>query len=233
MNDYLNKGFTLLELSIVMVIIGLIIGGITVGQDLVRAAEIGAVVNEANKYKVAFNTFKLKYNAVPGDMDNAQSYWTSCIDAGADTCNGDGNGKVETSKETRRGWQHLSLSEIIPGQYTGFWNGGVTAGENYPGSIYGKDSVYDFTYTGTVNSHIVIWGKVRSDQGSARSSIIAQEYARIIEDKYDDGDPHRGHIRIARGEENVNNCVDSGGWNLGSLQSQTIDCYVYWVMKHY
>ena len=71
----MKNGFTLLELSIVMVIIGLIIGGITVGQDLIRSAELNSVVTDINKYKTAINTFNLKYNAMPGDMSNATSYW--------------------------------------------------------------------------------------------------------------------------------------------------------------
>ena len=62
-----NKGFTLIELSIVLVIIGLIVGGVLVGQDLIKAAEIRATVSQVEGYNSAVNTFRLKYNGLPGD----------------------------------------------------------------------------------------------------------------------------------------------------------------------
>ena len=105
-------GFTLLELSIVMVIIGLIIGGITVGQDMIRSAELNSVVSNFQKYQTAVNAFKLKYSALPGDMDNASSYWPTC-DATPANCDGDNDGLIQSELA----WLHLSLSEIIPGSY--------------------------------------------------------------------------------------------------------------------
>src|SRR3982751_930235 len=64
-----EKGFTLIELSIVLVIIGLIVGGVLVGQDLIRAAEVRATISQIEKYNTAVNTFRGKYNALPGDLN--------------------------------------------------------------------------------------------------------------------------------------------------------------------
>jgi len=107
----------------VLVIIGLIIGGITAGQELIRAAELNSVASDITKFKVANNTFKLKYNAMAGDMDNAQSYWPSCVDAPSNTCNGDNSGILESSSERIRFWQHLSLAGVLNGNYTGELSG--------------------------------------------------------------------------------------------------------------
>lgn len=67
-------GFTLVELSIVLVIIGLLIGGILVGRDLIKTAELRAYVSQLEKYSTAVNAFKLKYNCLPGDCASANSY---------------------------------------------------------------------------------------------------------------------------------------------------------------
>ena len=63
-----DTGFTLIELSIVLVIIGLIVGGIVAGKDMIRAAELRALLSQKDKFTSAVNIFKGKYNAVPGDM---------------------------------------------------------------------------------------------------------------------------------------------------------------------
>jgi prepilin-type N-terminal cleavage/methylation domain-containing protein len=90
-------GFTLIELSIVLVIIGLIVGGVLVGQDLIRAAEVRATIAQIEKYNTAVNTFRGKYNAVPGDLNAATATafgFTSRSATGA-AGQGDGNGVIE------------------------------------------------------------------------------------------------------------------------------------------
>jgi hypothetical protein len=58
-------------LSIVLVIIGLIVGGGLVGQNLIAAAEVRAQITQIEKYNSAVNTFRSKFNAIPGDMNVA------------------------------------------------------------------------------------------------------------------------------------------------------------------
>ena len=66
-----QEGFTLIELSIVIVIIGLIVAGVVGGQTLVLQAKIRSQISDFNKYKIAYNTFQLEYNAIPGDFNQA------------------------------------------------------------------------------------------------------------------------------------------------------------------
>ena len=72
----LKVGFTLIELSIVLVIIGLIIGGVLVGRDLISAAGVRAQISQIEKYQSAVNTFRGKYGYLPGDISDptAQQY---------------------------------------------------------------------------------------------------------------------------------------------------------------
>src|SRR5665213_3372659 len=68
-----RQGFTLIELSIVLVIIGLIVGGILVGRDMIEAAKVRATVSQYEKFITAANTFKLKYGDLPGDLTTAEA----------------------------------------------------------------------------------------------------------------------------------------------------------------
>ncbi len=137
----MKRAFSLVELSIVLVILGLLTGGILTGQNLIRAAELRAVTTEFQAFQSAVNTFRDKYFALPGDMRNATDFWGSEIAAncaydnttgstGTLTCNGNGNGRISnslpnTTNEAFRSWQHLANAGLIEGTYTG-----ATAGTN-------------------------------------------------------------------------------------------------------
>jgi prepilin-type N-terminal cleavage/methylation domain-containing protein len=125
-----HSGFTLIELSIVLVIIGLLVGGVMVGRDLIRQATLRGVIAEYEQYIAAVNTFKLKFNTIPGDMPNATSFWgihvagVNCQltpSAGTATCDGDGDGILEQfpsystarANEFFRFWHHLYNAGLI------------------------------------------------------------------------------------------------------------------------
>jgi len=137
-------GFTMIELAIVIIVIGLLVGGIVVGQNMIRGAQLQKISSELNKYRDATNAFKEKYQALPGDMYNATAQWgaaytnsnlamelTNCpaslSSANSLTCNGDGNGKIDypiNDLEYGLFWQHLSLAKMIDGKLSGRISGG-------------------------------------------------------------------------------------------------------------
>lgn len=137
------RGFTLIELSIVLVIIGLIVGGVLVGRDLIRTAQLNTIISEQGKFVSAINTFRGKYNQIPGDMNNATTFWgaaggsasdnytttcynttnTSISPGDSQTCNGNANGMIgcagAQSTDIMCGdegllvWQHLGNAGLI------------------------------------------------------------------------------------------------------------------------
>ncbi len=86
-----KAGFTLVELSIVLVIIGLLAGGVLLGKDLIQAAEVRQQISQLEKLETEINTFKIKYNCLPGDCSNATDFLGTTYD-GYGIFNGDGNG---------------------------------------------------------------------------------------------------------------------------------------------
>jgi prepilin-type N-terminal cleavage/methylation domain-containing protein len=112
-----NKAFTLVELSIVLLIIGLVIGGISAGSSLIQQAKIRTVISEYNNYTTAINTFKIQFNALPGDLNNATLLWASC-NASSWPCNGNGDGLISMGNENFQVWQHLSLAGVINYNWT-------------------------------------------------------------------------------------------------------------------
>jgi prepilin-type N-terminal cleavage/methylation domain-containing protein len=131
-----SDGFTLIELSIVLVIIGLLIGAILVGRDLIVAAQLRAVVSQVEKFTSATNTFKSKYNCLPGDcMAVTAAAYAFAARAGT-TNQGDGNGFIEGSatglggqgacSESLLFWNDLSTAGLIDGHYIGV-DGSVAA----------------------------------------------------------------------------------------------------------
>lgn len=132
------QGFSLIELSITLVIVGLLLGGIMMGRHLLRAAEIKSLFKEVSAYQDSVELFQDKYGYMPGDMPNATELWGAldggdgvgfdCTDtgnvAGKETCNGSGDGRIAPWNvgemwERFLVWKHLSNSGILEGAYTG------------------------------------------------------------------------------------------------------------------
>lgn len=176
-------GFSLIELSIVLVILGLLTGGILGGQALIRAAELRAVPTEYSRWVSATQAFRDKYFTLPGDMPNATAFWgaepigncttsSTVASTTSATCNGNGNGEVadggQVSVESWRFWQHLANAGLIEGTFSGAnhvtTQGHINPGVNVPRSKVDNSAGWD----------IRAWGQ-QTVAGSAPSGGILFE----------------------------------------------------------
>src|ERR1700722_6343740 len=116
-------GFTLIEMSIVLVIIGLVVGGVLVGQDLIRAAYVRAQITQIEKFNSAANTFYGKYQALPGDLNQSVATTFGFAARGLQPGQGDGNGILMNGLG---GWQYGYCQGV--GEVMMFWVDLSTAG---------------------------------------------------------------------------------------------------------
>jgi len=114
----LNKkqgGFTLIEIAIVLVIIGLLLGGVLKGQELINTARVRALNNSVDGITAAWFSFQDRYRAFPGDYLDAKSK----VNLPGAPAGGDGDGIVENEAERGLVWKHLEAAGYITGGYSG------------------------------------------------------------------------------------------------------------------
>ena len=126
-----QQGFTLVELSIVLVIIGLIVGGVLAGQALISAAKIRAQMTQLDQFDAGINAFRAKFDCIPGDCNLASGVADSSGVAITATNAGDGNGVIDysagwtnhagtasTISESNMAWVEMQAIGVVSGTYT-------------------------------------------------------------------------------------------------------------------
>jgi prepilin-type N-terminal cleavage/methylation domain-containing protein len=220
-----KHAFSLVELSIVLVILGLLIGGILSGQALIKAAELRSIHTDVSRYITSTQTFRDKYFALPGDMTNATSFWNTdvagCPNGGGSTgvCNGDGNGRIGyqmNNCENQEFWRHLAHAGLVEGSFIPLTAGSCYAmnviGTTIARSRFSKTAIGAY-YLGSITSGAVwpgngfytadysnafIVGGVNSVNYMNLESTLSTEDAWNIDTKMDDGSPDSGTVYSMR-----------------------------------
>lgn len=240
-----NLGFTLIELSIVLVIIGLLVGGVLVGRDLISAAEIRSQINQIENYKSSVNAFKLKYGYLPGDIPDPTASSFGFITRGQYKGQGDGDeiiqgtygvngsalGTMQLSGETTVFWRDLSFIKMISGSFiTASFN--PLPGTTTPTSSPSFDYLFPRARIGNGN-YIYAWsGGLSGNNNSFGLSALTSEtwgnsirsgvgltvqQAYIIDQKIDDALPQAGKVTATYANFN------SGWWAAGGGVAGTAD----------
>lgn len=239
------QAFTFIELAIVLVIIGLLLGGVVAFQSYSNNARIATMMNESKILISAFSQFQTRYGAPPGDMSTASTSWTG---AG----NGDGNGIIRAGAvlaplERYYAFQHLALAGFIQGTYTGAvnGNGGATAGVNVVGGsvdqsafifdhpdaadgLVSSDSLY---FDGFYGNILRIAGLNGNSNDIPALGILTPKDALTLDLKYDDGQPGLGNIKTPKASA-LANCASSDATNATYVTTNdNKTCYFFFNMQ--
>ncbi|HIJ84569.1 MAG: hypothetical protein HW380_283 [Magnetococcales bacterium] len=244
-----DKGFTLIEIAIVVVIIGLLLGGVLKGQEMIRNARAHNVADQGNAVKAAVLGFSDRYRALPGDYGAA---FTNIPGLTGTSQNGDGNSRIgfndsavagvpeEANRLREMGltWLHLARSGFISGNFLGTpfaatdeaaWNCPVDAclanAFNGPMVI-----VYDDEQTGLND----VANKAKSNQLWSGKGLPV-EIISELDRKVDDGQPGSGGFRVGDGFVKATGgvghlCADDGSDTLGVAPTMA-DTGTSWPMR--
>lgn len=183
-----QSGFTLIEIAIVLVIIGLLLGGVLKGQELITSARVRNLISTQDGVKAAFFGFQDRFRALPGD------YAAAMNNINGATVNGDGDGQIELAgagtavREDIAVWEHLSRAGFINGSYT--YAAAPTAATNAVNPYAAmmqviNDNIYADAVAPGARHNIKTGNQVPAE-------IIAE-----LDRKIDDGDALRGGFRFS------------------------------------
>lgn len=202
----MKNGFTLVELSIVLVIIGLLIGGILVGQSLIESAKIQGQIRQIQQYAIITKNFKDRFKQLPGDSDlfSPAGNNDGCFNEYSNAC----LGGLNLADEPMAFWKHISSSGLIDKDYSEvFGASGGVAGVNYPKAVFdnmaitvtnvgGSNPVFSVLGgSGLVNIYLYSAAKYTQTGGiSFPSPKPNVTLVAAIDLKIDDGVPLRGEF---------------------------------------
>src|SRR5882672_2306595 len=184
-----QAGFTLIEIAIVLVIIGLLLGGVLKGQELITSARVRNLISTQDGVKAAYFGFLDRFRALPGDYTAATTNINGVSTAACGGGNGNGNGRIETTNnENVLAWEHISKAGFINGTYT---CAATEDNTTSPVNPYGvrMQLIYDGAYG--------IAGAGATRHNLKTGPQIPVEIIAEVDRKIDDGAPYTGGFQFS------------------------------------
>lgn len=219
-----QRGFTLVEIAVVLVIIGLLLGGVLKGQELIASARVRNLSDQQAGIQSAYFGFIDRYRAVPGDMPAADA--DDAIGVTGST-GGNGDGKLEDPSvsgswtELNAVWEHLSKAGFIKGSYNGSTS--APTPDDAPVNVFNGVLVLarhdGYQDSGTPSDRLILH----------LGQNVPVDIARELDVKLDDGKPLTGSLRNATTGTAVyeaddgGNCVDATN-NIWDIDVDSQDC---------
>jgi prepilin-type N-terminal cleavage/methylation domain-containing protein len=224
-----EQGFTLVELAIVMIIIGLLIGGILKGQELINNARISSTISQIKGIDAAMSGFRDKFDAVPGDMKNADTRLPGCTASPCFVAGTNGDGRIDyafngaPSGEGLAAFPQMAVADLISGVAPSpTAANGLTWGGDFPAASIGGGFHIGFSNgnaalpneQGAVPANIrgghylALHSEAANGISAATSGVMDPQQAGRIDRKIDDGLADAGSV-LAAGTANCIQTVDS------------------------
>jgi prepilin-type N-terminal cleavage/methylation domain-containing protein len=203
-----QEGFSLIELAIALVVIGLILGGIFKGQELIERGRLQKTISQIAEYQIALTHFIEHYEALPGDFNLASATW------GQQALDGNQNGVVgghglERGSEAVGFWQHLFLAGLIQDSGRSAQGGEVHFGQGVPKSPLGGGFTVETDPEPDLKGLWMLLGQEAGNRGNG--PLLTPSQAMAIDKKLDNGDPLSGRIRAKEGTGvSSGHCVAKG-----------------------
>ncbi len=235
MNTNRSGGFTIVEIAIVLVVVGLLLGAVMKGQELINSARVRNIADSVSGIQAAYFGFMDRYRQVPGDWGEAAAKDAIGVDING---GGNDNGRIDNGtgdkwKEPNALWEQLAKAGFLQGEYKGDATEPDSTNKLAPLNPYnqamvlGRTDDYIATGTATVRLNLVL------------GRGIPVDIAREVDVKLDDGVPDTGAVRLAvtrgatfgRLAQSANGCVkDTDGVKIYDVAADNQDCnlvYLY------
>ncbi len=218
-----QKGFTLIEIAIVLVIIGLLLGGVLKGQELIQNARVRNIIAQQDGIKAAFFGFQDRYRGIPGDYTKANA--NANIPGAGTTCGPTtSDSLIDTTDKSICAWYQLSKAGFITGNYTG--TGSVADPTNSPSNPFGglMQLIFDNIYAdgATLAGGVSTIPSVHNIKTGTNipATILAE-----VDRKIDDGTPNTGNFRFSAWPSSLSTiCIAGSGPYTWAITSTATQC---------
>ncbi len=234
MNKTKQSGFTLVEIAIVLVIIGLLLGGILKGQELINSARVRNLADQNSGIQAAYFGFIDRYRQVPGDWDKDEATDAIGVTIGL---GGNGDGKIDnTLEEGAAVWEQLSKAGFIQGSFNPAGNTTAPSNEADYGSSFAPRNAFNGALVLSRNDGFEDPVGATDRLNLHLGPQVPVNIAREIDVKVDDGRPKTGVLRLSATASSTDfndifdvtpagatGCVDSSGTGTGDIYNVSGD----------